>query len=272
MKVIQQQVHELMKQIEQLSVEVNNLTQQEQKVPYEKILLDAKKVPFTKHIVQKKDMHIKMTYFQMLLTIMNYVDSHIEERYQLLARLYYGLQLSEDFLWYVNRSNSTSYQDVHEFCQIIQQNQLVETFIVDMLMVLGIHQEQQGMEYVAELVSIFQMTEETFTSLCQLSQSFLEMNEDNVVAILLINIELLRKKSVEHYVQMMKISNVDISGDGKVEVNIEDILSFSNVKNIRLKDVCIVIPKGIVLKNLKKVEFDRCEIKGTDIKFSFQHV
>ena len=258
MSTLQQQIRQLALQLEQLASQVGEPVK-EQEIDFQKILLEAQQFPFQNHLVAHQDHYIKTLYLQMLLSVIDYVESEKEERYRLAARIYFAFQMPEDFYYYVQKSQMVTLDDTRHFYQMIKENGLVNVFLIDVLMLLGIKQEKDALQYVSDLASNFDIRETHFQQICRVVVGLLMVDDELLYQNLSENYDL--QKSALHYLAFIQSpfsEDVFIEGNNGKVIYARDL---KNAKNIYLKNVHLVVDDTVVFNELTNLVLENVHIR-----------
>ena len=269
MTSLQQQIQQLAIQLEQLASQVEEPIVKKSEIDLEKILLEAQQFPFEYHLAENQDDYVKSIYLQTLLTVMNYVESEMEERYRLVARIHYAFKLQEDFTKFIQKSKMITLHDMQQFYQVMKENDLTDVFLIDLLMLLGIKQEQETVNYVTELIASLDISEQHFLKACKVVSGLLKVDHHQLKTIFLQDNTF--QSSCGHYLMVIDsyfAPRVYIEGDGETEVNLLDL----HTDRLLLKNVCLVIPEAITLSDLKELTLDQCDIKSERLNLTIEKV
>ncbi|WP_107842107.1 hypothetical protein [Metasolibacillus meyeri] len=259
---LQQQIQIVMQQLEDLATQVAEPVK-DSSIDFEKLLLEAKNNPFQYHIVEQHDEYVKNLYLQILMSIVHQSEASKMERYSLVARIYNNFGMNESFESYVNKSKTLTLQDVSQFYSLLKENDLTEVFIIDSLMILGIHQEKRLGEYVAELVYNLDISEGDFNRACHIVKAILTVNHGSIHNLFEKNRSF--QLSVGHYLTAISSKFapiIKIVGDGKTVVDLKDYYA----QQIMLEKVQIKNSSKSPLSAMTKITLKDCIFFDEDVK------
>ena len=143
----------------------------------------ATKNPMVGHKISELDEHTQRIYLKYLANIINLTNDQNIRYSQILFlnRIIKGIKNSSINIKDVILTSLNQKLDLDEFIKCIS-NDIVDLFVVDSLIISNItgNIEKQSLEYVSEIISLFNLKNDKFYNLVNLAKFILERNDDKI--------------------------------------------------------------------------------------------
>lgn len=267
---LQQQLQDLSQQIADLSKQVEQSSAQalpEDTINYEQLIKLAKQRQFTGHLADKQDSYIKTVYMQTLFSVVNQAEEAIEDRLLLATCIADSMGAAENIRQYVTKSYTLTEQDMTDFLVVMKEQQLIEAFALDALMIIGIHLEKVLMQNVIALMSLLEIPETHFVEICQLTNALLNKNYYEI------NQSIKTQSRLKFYSQhYLKVIFKEIFISDNENCHLSEIINKDFTESILLKNSTITFEEKEIFKNLKRIYFENCMILGESIDVEFKSI
>lgn len=176
---IQQQIQELARQIAELSAQIKQPIEKEQKtnklqqLNYKQLTTLGKQVQFGKHIIGKEDDHTKDIYLKGICHLLNQAENFSEQQVTLVAAIFDSIGEVENIQKYLVKTLDWEDKDIQDFITEIKNQKLEEIFTVDALIIAYINKEEKLIKYLTELLCLLDIAEEDFIEICKFVNTLL---------------------------------------------------------------------------------------------------
>lgn len=160
-------------------VEYENKNDEEYDIRH--IIRTAKQYPITEHPLSKNDDHIKKLYVIVLSSVMQYDGKPVEDRLIFLSRIMEGCNININLMDVIQYGINIDNQLYDEFVVQISREDLQYNFVVDALIISSCDSkiESKSIEYIAEIASILNISNDDMKILCNISNIILMQSKEN---------------------------------------------------------------------------------------------
>lgn len=181
-------ISELAKDIKEIYEEVlilqNSMEKKDIDIDFQKINAVASKNPIENHYIGNLDEYTQKVYFTYLCKVINFTndDSTKYSQIQFMSRIISGIKNPHFDIKEILLSSISNQMDLGEFVKCIS-DELLDVFIVDNLILAYINGngENQVIDYVSEIISLFKLENEKFKELASLARAVLNKDDDAIV-------------------------------------------------------------------------------------------
>lgn len=179
---LEQSIRQLYEDIKELRA---NEKLEEEQADLSKVYAIAKRNPLRSHRINQETEYVRKMYLQYLATII-IATKHVEPKYAqtlFFSRIVFGSETetgnTKDYL----ESALVSKINIDELLKCLSE-ELIELLIVDSLLLLGIYGEpdRKAFDYVAEMVSVFNVKSDKIVQLAKLARAILEQNDESILS------------------------------------------------------------------------------------------
>ena len=180
-------IEEIAKNIKKIYDEVldfeKNMNKNNYEIDLEKINAIATKHPIVGHKICEWDEHTQRIYLKYLANIINLTkDQNIRySQILFLNRIIKGIKNSSININDIILTSLNQKLDLDEFIKCISDD-IVDLFVVDSLIVSNItgNIERESLDYISEIISLFNIENDNFYNLVNLAKSILERNDEKM--------------------------------------------------------------------------------------------
>lgn len=182
-------ISELAKSIKEIYEDVlilqNSMEKKGDEIDYQRINIIASKNPLKNHYISKLDEYTQKIYLTYLANIIN-ITKNQKTKYsqiQFFSRLISSIDNKSFDTKEILITSLTNKMDLLEFVKCIS-DKLLDIFIVDSLILTYINSdaESEVLEYVSEIISLFNIKVEKFKELLKLVKAILIKDDDGIVS------------------------------------------------------------------------------------------
>ena len=152
-------------------------------IDLEKIEAIATKNPLVGHKVCELDEHIQRIYLKYLVNIINLTNNQNTRYSQILFlnRIIKDIKNTSINIKDIILTSLNQTLDLDEFIKCISDD-IVDLFVVDSLIISNItgNIERESLDYISEIISLFNIKNDKFCDLVNLAKSILERNDDKI--------------------------------------------------------------------------------------------
>ena len=152
-------------------------------IDLEKIDAIATKNPIMGHKISERDEHIQRIYLKYLANIINLTNDQNIRYSQILFlnRIIKGIKNSSINIKDIILTSLNQKLDLDEFIKCISDD-IVDLFVVDSLIISNItgNIERESLDYISEIISLFNIKNNKFYNLVNLAKSILERNNNKI--------------------------------------------------------------------------------------------
>ena len=152
-------------------------------IDLEKIEAIATKNPLIGHKVCELDEHIQRIYLKYLVNIINLTNNQNTRYSQILFlnRIIKDIKNTSINIKDIILTSLNQTLDLDEFIKCISDD-IVDLFVVDSLIISNItgNIERESLDYISEIISLFNIKNDKFCDLVNLAKSILERNDDKI--------------------------------------------------------------------------------------------
>lgn len=179
---LEQSIRQLYEDIKELRA---NEKVEEEQADLSKVYTIAKRNPLRKHRINQETEYVRKMYLQYLATVIITTD-HVEQKYAqtlFFSRIVFGSETetgnTKDYL----ESALVAKINIDELLKCLSE-ELIELLIVDSLLLLGIYGEpdKKAFEYIAEMISVFNLKSDKIVQLAKLARAILEQNDEGILS------------------------------------------------------------------------------------------
>lgn len=272
---LQQQLQDLSQQIADLSKQVEQSSAQalpEDTINYEQLIKLAKQRQFTGHLADKQDSYIKTVYMQTLFSVVNQAEEAIEDCLLLATCIADSMGAAENIRQYVTKSYTLTEQDMTDFLVVMKEQQLIEAFALDALMIIGIHLEKALMQNVIALMSLLEIPETHFVEICQLTNAILTKNHKDIQQFLL---DATYLKRISKCYMPTVFKEIYIDDRGKKEKHIHSLMQLIDkrlTKRVVIRNAKVEVDEAAVIHKLTELTLENCQIYSPKLDVSFENI
>lgn len=268
---IEKTVNEMIDQLQVLKQQLHQLNTVEAEVEGNSIgsiVVEAKQSPFHEHPLVQQDAHTQNIYLTMLVSTLQYDQECFGERALYIAKIYEALNSEHSFETYFAKAKTITLEILQEFFITIQQQNFKKLFILEALVLLGVHQTKELSSYIVELASSFQLTEHEFSLLCKMAKSIVSNDKEELDYLIEKNLD--ERLLCPHLFMQVGSSFTPLNYIGKHT----DIFTQKDIKNrsaIYLEGVTLQSEGELVFENLTELRLINCKYKQKAIKITVKN-
>lgn len=268
---IEKTVNEMIDQLQDLKQRLYQLNIEE---PVDKlsntgsILLKARQSPFFEHPLVRHDTHTQNLYLTMLVSTLYYDSECIEERTLYIAKIYEALNCEQSFETYFVRAKTITLEDLRDFFITMQKQNLRKLIILEVLLLLGVHQTKELSAYIVELASSLQLTEYEFSLLCKMAKYIVGNNKSSLDHLIEQNLE--ERLLCPHLFRQVGSTFIPLIFKG-THISVFAQEDFKNRISIDLENVILKSEGELVFQNLTELKLINCQFNQEAIKITIKN-